>query len=71
VAAAASILLANCILKAIPARWLAKLPSFDESKSLGGSSKLMTAYESQANAKAFKKKEPSQAVLRNDDEYQE
>jgi len=31
----------------------------------------MTAYESQANAKAFKKKEPSQAVLRNDDEYQE
>ena len=67
---AASILLANCILKAIPSRWIAKLPTLDESKSLGGSSKLMAAYDSQAKAKAFKKKEAPQAVLQDDDEYQ-
>jgi len=70
VTSAASILLANCILKAIPSRWIAKLPTLDESKSLGGSSKLMAAYDSQAKAKAFKKKEAPQAVLQDDDEYQ-
>lgn len=67
---ASSIMLANCILKAIPSRWIAKMPTLDESKSLGGSSKLMSAYEAQAKAKAFKKKEAPQAVQQDDDEYQ-
>ena len=60
VTAAASVVPANALLKLIPSRWIAKMPSLDESKSLGGGSKLMSAYEKQASAKALparKKKE--------------
>ena len=60
VVAAASVIVANALLKLIPARWIAKMPALDESKALGGGSKLMSAYEKQASAKALparKKKE--------------
>jgi Ca2+-transporting ATPase len=60
VVAAASVIVANALLKLIPARWIAKMPALDESKALGGGSKLMSAYETQAAAKALpakKKKE--------------
>jgi len=55
VVAAASILLCNAILKLIPSRWIAKMPQLDESKSIGGSTRIMQAYEKQAKAKAFQK----------------
>lgn len=53
VVAAASVVVANALLKLIPSRWIAKMPSLDESKALGGGSKLMSAYEKQAAAKAL------------------
>ena len=81
IVAASSVLVANALLKLIPARWIAKMPALDESKSLGGGSKLMSAYEKQANAKALparKKKEDPEArfaeedtfPVENDDAYQ-
>ena len=80
VVAAASVILANALLKLIPARWIAKMPTLDESKSLGGGSKLMSAYEKQAAAKALparKKKEETEQFggednfpVENDDDFQ-
>ena len=82
IVAASSVLVANALLKLIPSRWIAKMPSLDETKSLGGGSKLMSAYEKQANAKALparkKKEEDPEArfaeedtfPVENDDAYQ-
>jgi len=53
VVAASSMLLGNAILKFIPNRWIEKLPTVDESKSIGGNTKLMSAYSQQASAKAY------------------
>jgi len=53
VVAASSMLLGNSILKFIPNRWIEKLPTVDENKSIGGNTKLMSAYSTQANAKAY------------------
>lgn len=51
-----SVMLASTLFKLIPNKWIeGRMPMLDESKSIGGSSKLMSAYENQANAKAFKK----------------
>lgn len=52
----ASILLANALLKMIPATWLPKRLVLDESKSIGSSSKLMGAFD-KAKGPAIKKKE--------------
>jgi Ca2+-transporting ATPase len=63
--AASSALLANALLKLIPQRWIAKIPVMDESAKIGGNSKLMSAYQSQADAKGLgfgKKKEDAQPV---------
>ena len=68
-------LLANALLKAIPARWIAKIPTLDESKALGGESKLMSAYDTQSKAKAFSKKGALQVEIdvqqEDDDEYKQ
>ncbi len=53
---AASCLIVNALLKFIPDRWVAKMPSLDESKSVGSNNALMNAYNKQAGAKAFQKK---------------
>mgnify|MGYP002050360855 CR=1 FL=1 len=53
----ASCMLASTLFKLIPNRWIeGRMPSLDESKAIGGNSKLMSAYENQANAKAFNRK---------------
>ena len=57
VISASSVVLANAMLKAIPARWIAKMPTLDENKSVGGGSGLMSAYDKQSKAKAFQKKQ--------------
>jgi magnesium-transporting ATPase (P-type) len=62
IVAASSVLLANALLKAIPSRWIAKMPTLDESKAIGGESKLMSAYDTQSKAKAFTKKAAPQVV---------
>ena len=62
----ASVLLINCLLKFIPDRWVAKMPSMDESKSVGANNALMNAYNKQAQAKAFQKKGAAPAAA--DDE---
>jgi len=52
-----SVMLASAVFKLIPGRWIEdKMPSLDENKAIGGSSKLMGAYENQANAKVYSKK---------------
>lgn len=72
VVAASSVLLANALLKAIPSRWIAKMPTLDESKAMGGDSKLMSAYDTQSKAKAFNKKAAAPQVdEHDDDEYQQ
>mmetsp|Transcript_35254 Transcript_35254/g.43095 ORF Transcript_35254/g.43095 Transcript_35254/m.43095 type:complete len:195 (+) Transcript_35254:3018-3602(+) len=55
VVSASSILLMNALLKLIPSRWISKMPTLDENKSIGGNTGLMRAYDKQANAKAFSK----------------
>ena len=51
-----SVMLASTLFKLIPNKWIeGRMPMLDESKSIGGGSKLMSAYENQANAKAFNK----------------
>lgn len=57
VLAAASVLVANSLWKLIPNSWIDKrMPSLDESKAIGSSSKMMAAYDKQASAKAYTKK---------------
>ena len=56
VVAASAILVINALLKLIPSHWIGKKMQLDESKSIGGDSKLMSSYETQAKAKAFSKK---------------
>ena len=69
VVAASSILLVNAMMKLIPQRWVAKVPQLDESKSIGGSTRLMQAYDKQAKAKAFTKKgQAAEAVAEEDPE---
>ena len=42
----ASCMLASTLFKLIPNRWIeGRMPSLDESKAIGGNSKLMSAYE--------------------------
>ena len=68
----ASVLLANALFKAIPARWIAKMPTLDEDKAVGSDSKMMSMYQKGASAKAFNKKPAQQAVeVEDDDEYQQ
>lgn len=56
VTCAASVLIANTIFKFIPERWVAKMPTLNESKSLGSNTRLMAAYDKQASAGFMKKK---------------
>lgn len=69
---ASSVIVANAMLKAIPSRWIAKLPTIDENKSVGSGNVLMSAYDKQAKGKAFAKKDNSQVDISNvdDDGYQ-
>lgn len=72
VMSASSVLVANAMLKAIPARWIAKMPTLDESKAIGGGSKLMSAYDNQAKAKAYVQKDVAAPEVddNSDDGYQ-
>lgn len=71
----ASILLTNALLKLIPSRWISKMPQLDESKSIGGNTRIMAAYDKQAKSKAFsgKKTGAAEQVPEEDPEgdYQE
>lgn len=71
----ASILLVNALLKLIPSRWISKMPQLDESKSIGGNTRIMAAYDKQAKSKAFsgKKTGAAEQVPEEDPEgdYQE
>lgn len=58
---ASSILLINALLKIIPSRWIAKVPQLPEDRAMGSGNRLMSAYDKQANAKAFTKKTPGAA----------
>ena len=72
VVAGASVLIANALLKAIPERWISKMPTLDEKKAIGGNSKMMAAYNKQAHAKAYTKKTgPAYEEVGDDDGYQE
>ena len=52
-----SCMLASTLFKLIPNKWIEnRMPMLDENKSIGGNSRLMAAYENQANAKAFNRK---------------
>jgi len=54
----ASVLIAGMLFKLVPNRWIeGRMPSLDESRAIGGSSKLMSAYENQAAAKAYTPKD--------------
>ena len=66
-----SVMLASTLFKLIPNKWIeGRMPMLDESKSIGGSSKLMRAYDNQANAKAFTRKTPdAQQHDQNDEDY--
>jgi len=52
---AASLLLANALLKFIPERWLGKMPALNEEKAVGSENALMKGFDNHAKAKAFKK----------------
>ena len=54
VVTASSVLLANALLKFLPSSWFAKV-ALNEDKSIGGGSKLMSAYDNQAKKPAFGK----------------
>lgn len=57
-----SVMLASTLFKLIPNKWIEnRMPMLDENKSIGGGSKLMTAYQNQANAKAFNRKKTDAA----------
>ena len=56
VVCAASVLLANALLKFIPERWLGKLPTLNEEEAVGQNNALMRGFNNQVNAKAFQKK---------------
>ena len=64
----ASILLANALLKMIPATWLPKKLVLDESKSIGSSSKLMGAFD-KAKGPAIKKKEDHHDEVAQEDSH--
>jgi len=70
-----STIAANAIFKFIPNSWIEKrMPALNEDSSIGGSSKLMGAYDKQAKAKAYtgkgKTDEPlEQESFENDDDY--
>ena len=66
-----SVMLASTLFKLIPNKWIeGRMPMLDESKSIGGSSRLMRAYDNQANAKAFTRKAPdAQQHGENDEDY--
>ena len=69
VVSASSMLLGNAILKFIPNRWIDKIPTVDENKSIGGNTKLMAAYSQQANAKAYvRPQQAAQQIDSQDDE---
>lgn len=63
VALAATVLASAALLKYVPEKYAAKIPVLNEEEALGSSSKLMQAYETQANAKAFTKKEKKGEVF--------
>lgn len=76
VVCAASILAANALLKLVPERWVSKMPSLDESKSIGAGSKLVAGFNKAQQHKAYnpnaKKQQEevhSQDSQENDDEY--
>ena len=54
IVAASSVLIGNALLKFVPESIFAKAPQFNESEPVGGSSKLLTAFNSNAKGKAFK-----------------
>lgn len=72
---ASSILAANALLKLVPERWVSKMPTLDESKSVGASSKLVAGFNRASAHKAYnpnaKKAEEiaSQDSEENDDAY--
>ena len=68
VVSAASLLLANALLKMIPATWLPKRLVLDESKSIGGSSKMMAAFD-KAKGPAIRKKQEQVEELAQEEEH--
>jgi len=63
-----SVMLASMLLKLIPNRWIeGKMPSLDESKSIGGSSKLMAVYKKQSEAKAYTRKNADMTPVGQED----
>lgn len=54
IVAASAVLLANCLLKLLPESLLGKIPELNEEEPIGAGSKLLSAYDNQAKAKAFK-----------------
>lgn len=71
VAIGGSVLLSNILTKFLPKNIAAKLPTLDESKAIGEDSKLMQAYNTQAQAKVVVKKDktPSVTASGEDDGY--
>lgn len=53
IVAAASVLVANALLKLVPEGIFAKGPQLNEEEPIGGQSKLLTAFNSNAKGKAF------------------
>ena len=53
IVAAASVLVANSLFKLVPESIFAKGPQLDESEPVGGQSKLLSAFNSNAKGKAF------------------
>lgn len=70
VALGATVLASAALIKYVPESYAKKLPILDEDNSLGSSSKLMQAYDKQANAKVVTKKTANSNRVDNDDSYQ-
>lgn len=72
VVSASSVLVANMMLKAIPSRWIAKMPTIPENRAIGSNNAIMNAYDKQAKGKAFKQGYAAQPQVddSNDDGYQ-
>ena len=75
VVCASSLLAANALLKLVPERWVSKMPTLDESKSIGAGSKLVSGFDRASQHKAYNPKAkqaeqiPSDEDQENDDEY--
>lgn len=75
---AASILAANALLKLVPESWVSKMPTLDESKSVGGESRLVSGFNKANQHKAYNPKgkqaeqipdSDAESANEHDDEY--